>query len=285
MDSGEHIMEMLGKTRVKVRNGKVIEIGEPLIKYCPLFHELCGIKEITKEEVLKNIERRMRSFGLFSVERIVEDERPLTAFGISEILFSCLRRNFLDAVVIAADCAGSVITSNPRLVQGLGGRISGIIKTSPIPEVMRRIEQAGGIIVDRMNAEIDQVKGVKLAMEKGYKRIGVTLTSSDDARACKLLEEGDKGIKILKIAVHTTGVQWNLEEILCFDLITLCASRILRERLSGIAKAQAGRKIPVIAVSDFGKEALLERAMDLDNLLIVREKIPCTESDQPYPLI
>ena len=33
----EHIMEMLGRCRVKVRGGRVVESSQPQIDYCPLF--------------------------------------------------------------------------------------------------------------------------------------------------------------------------------------------------------------------------------------------------------
>jgi len=182
----------------------------------------------------------MRTFGLFTRDRIIEKETTYATFGASEILSSCLRRNFLDCAVIAADCIGTVVTSNPRIVQGLGGRISELIKTSPIPEVIRRVEAAGGVVVDKKNAHIDQVEDVKIAIKKGYGRIGVALVSPEEARTCKILEK-DRSVKILNVAVHTTDVRWSVEDILCFDLITLCASKNLRKSLKGLAKAQAGK--------------------------------------------
>ena len=56
----EHVIEALGKTRVVVRDGKVVEVGEPKISYCPLFDKHRGIKEITSETVRKNIEFRIQ---------------------------------------------------------------------------------------------------------------------------------------------------------------------------------------------------------------------------------
>ncbi|MCS7103203.1 MAG: DUF2099 family protein, partial [Candidatus Korarchaeum sp.] len=232
--------------------------------------------------IMKNIEYKIENFGMFTKNRVIYDEKIYATFGTTEILSSCLRRGFLDAVVIVADCAGSVIASDPKLVQGLGGRVSGIIKTSPILEVIEKIEKAGGIVVNK-NAEINQIKGVKMAIDSGFKRIGVTLTSVEDAKICKELE--DNTVKILTIAVHTTGVNWSREEILYFDLVNLCASKTLRENIVGIAKAQAGKKIPIVAISDFGKEALLERAKDLDQFLLTLEKIPLRDVEEPYPLI
>ena len=50
-----HIMEMVGKTRVVVKDGKVVEVGEPEVEWCPLFAKLRGVQNITPEEVKKNM--------------------------------------------------------------------------------------------------------------------------------------------------------------------------------------------------------------------------------------
>ena len=42
-----HIMEMVGKTRVVVKDGKVVEVGEPEVEWCPLFAKLRGVQDIT----------------------------------------------------------------------------------------------------------------------------------------------------------------------------------------------------------------------------------------------
>ncbi|ACV24423.1 methanogenesis marker 8 protein [Methanocaldococcus fervens] len=278
-----HIMEALGKAKVVVENGKVVEVTEPKIKYCPLFAKHRGIKEISKETIKENIEFRIRDFGLFTKNRVVEEGRYIVPFGASEILMSALKRNVLDAVVIVADCAGTVITTDPNLVQGLCGRISGIIETSPILEVIEKIEKAGGVVLNKNTAEINQFEGVKKAIELGYKRIAVTVTNLEDAKRCKSLENDD--IKILTFGVHTTGIEWSDDITKYFDLITACASKVLREKLKGKIKAQIGKTIPIFALSDFGKEILLERAKDLDNILITIEDLPKLSDNQPKPLI
>ena len=278
-----HVMEALGKARVVVENGKVVEVSEPKIKYCPLFAKHRGIKEITKESIKENIEFRIKDFGLFTKDRIVEESRYIVPFGASEILMSALKRKVIDAAVIVADCAGTVITANPNLVQGLCGRISGIIETSPILEVIERIEKAGGVVLDKNTAEINQFKGVKKAIELGYRKIAVTVTNLEDAKRCKSLEDNE--VKILTFGVHTTGIEGSEEIADYFDLITACASKVLRDELKGKIKAQIGKTIPIFALSDFGKEVLLERAKDLDNVLITIENLPALSDNQPKPLI
>ncbi|GFO96384.1 methanogenesis marker protein 8 [groundwater metagenome] len=52
-----HVMEALGKTRVVVENGKVVEVGEPQTEYCPIF----AITQCGKEMLLEGI-RIFRKF-------------------------------------------------------------------------------------------------------------------------------------------------------------------------------------------------------------------------------
>jgi putative methanogenesis marker protein 8 len=78
-----HIMELLGKTRVVVKDGKVIEVGEPEVKWCPLFAKIRGIQKITPEEVRKNMEFRISDFGMFTDKRRLE----LEDFVITQPLF------------------------------------------------------------------------------------------------------------------------------------------------------------------------------------------------------
>ncbi|MHC1596879.1 MAG: DUF2099 family protein, partial [Methermicoccaceae archaeon] len=65
----EHVMEALGRTRVVIRDGQVVEVGEPQIEYCPIFHAAYGVERITKEAVKRNIELRIRNDGMFTKNR------------------------------------------------------------------------------------------------------------------------------------------------------------------------------------------------------------------------
>ena len=46
---GRHVMEALGMSRVVMEDGKVIEVSEPRVKYCPLFKKHRNIDELNKE--------------------------------------------------------------------------------------------------------------------------------------------------------------------------------------------------------------------------------------------
>jgi len=278
-----HIMETIGKAKVIIKDGKIVNVGEPLIKYCPLLDKHRNIKNVDKEVVRKNIKYRIKDFGLFTEDRLIEQE-TFVGFGASEIFMTALQKKLLDAVVSVCDGAGTVITDNPLLVQGIGGRLSGLIRTSPLLILIKRIEKAGGIILNRKTAKIAQVEGVRKAIEMGYKKIGVTLMSVEDAIECKNLENDD--IKVVTFFVHTTGTKKAEEAIKCFDMITACASKNIRQVVEGKIKAQAGVSTPIFAVTQIGKELILERAKEVDRpLLVSAEKLPLFKGNQPHPLV
>ena len=43
----EHIVEAIGLSKVTIKDGKVIDVSEPKLDYCPLFHHHRGIDDIT----------------------------------------------------------------------------------------------------------------------------------------------------------------------------------------------------------------------------------------------
>ena len=45
----KHVIEALGRARITVQDGKVVDVGEPKIEYCPLFHKHRGIEKLTPE--------------------------------------------------------------------------------------------------------------------------------------------------------------------------------------------------------------------------------------------
>ena len=161
------IMEIMGKTRVVVKDGEVIEVGESELEWCPLIDKLSGVQKITPEEVKKNVESKIKDYGMFTSKRQLLGQDTFVAFGASEIMMSGLRSGFLDATVTACDGAGTVISNNPELVQGIGGRMSGLVKTEPISDVIDGIQKLGGTVLDNKTASIDPISGVKKAAELG----------------------------------------------------------------------------------------------------------------------
>lgn len=262
-----HIMELVGKTKVVVKDGKVVEVGEPEIEWCPIFDKVRGIKKITPEDVKNNMEFRIKDFGLFTGKRKLELEN-FVGFGASEVMMTGLRRELLDTTVTACDGAGTVITNNPTLVQGIGGRMSGLVETEPIEGIINGISERGGIVLEPSTAAINPVEGVKKAAGLGFKRIAVTIADPNTAKALRELET-DLGLELTIIAVHVTGL--GKEEALALgdysDITTSCASKHVREVVKPLA--QVGTAVPLFAITQRGKELLLERAKEVESPILI----------------
>ncbi len=280
-----HVMELLGKTRVVVEDGKVVEVGEPQIDWCPLFDKMRGIKKVTKDAVRENMEFRIKDFGMFTDNRILEHE-VFVGFGASEIMMSGLRRDLLDTTVTVCEGAGTVITNNPTLVQGMGARMSGLVETEPIDGIINGITERGGVILDPSSAIIDPVAGVEKASQLGYRRIAVSAVDPNTAKKLREMEAGLE-LDLTIIGAHTTGLSREdaLELINYVDIITGCASKPIRDVIKPLA--QVGTAVPLFAVSQKGKELLLERAKEVESpILINTMPLPALpEHKQPRKMI
>ena len=277
-------MELLGKTKVKVKDERVVETGEPLIKWCPLFDKVRGIKEITPEAAAANMEFRMRKHGMFTSKRKLE-MGVFVGFGASEVMMTATRRGLIEAAVTVCDGAGTVITSNPSLIQGMGGWISGLVKTDPIPEVLAGIEERDGTVLDPKIALIDQVAGAKLAAER-YSKFAVTVADADDAEELRALEI-KQNVQILIVGVHLTGISEEDADrlVAAADIVTSCASKFIREKVRPLV--QVGTAVPLFGLTRWGKEVLVERAKEVDRpILINTMPLPVLpENKQPRPLV
>ena len=268
-----HVMEMVGNARVVIENGVVTEISEPVITWCPLFEKARGIHKITPDEIKKNMEFRIQTFGLFTPNRLLDDFEDFVGFGASETMMSGLQHGIIDATVSVCDGAGTVITSNAMLVQGMGARMSGLIETSPIPETIQKIKDRGGTILNEETAVIDSFAGAKIAAEMGFKKIAVTVVDSETCLKLRELEaefnkkSADK-IYFLIIGVHVTKLSEADSKTMVenADIVTLCASQCLRKAKPML---QVGTAVPLVALTQAGKELLLERAKYVKNTLLV----------------
>ncbi len=281
-----HIMEMMGKARVVVKDGKVIEVGAPEVEWCPLFVKLRGVQKMTPEEIRKNMEARISELGMFTEKRKLEFETTVVAFGASEIMMSGLNSGFLETTVTACDGAGTVISSNPALVQGIGGRMSGLVETEPIDAVIKGIEERGGTVLAPSTASIDPAGGVRKAAELGYKKIAVTVAGAETATKVREIES-ELGLDLLVIAVHVTGVSREEAQSLLenSDIVISCASKYIRELAKPLVQVAAA--IPLFALTQKGKELVIERAKDIESpILINTMALPVLpEHKQPRELI
>jgi len=277
-----HIMEMMGKARVVVKDGKVVEVGAPEVEWCPLFVKLRGVQKMTPEEIRKNMETRISELGMFTERRKLLGLDTYVAFGASEVMMSGLRRGFLETTVTACDGAGTVISSNPALVQGIGGRMSGLIETEPIAGTIKGIQENGGVVLDPSTAAIDPAGGVRKAAEMGYKKIAVTIADSKTAKKVREIE-AELGLDLIVIAVHVTGVsREEARELLeNSDIVISCASKYIRELAKPLV--QVAVAIPLFALTQKGKELVIERAKDIESpILINTMELPVVpEEKQP----
>lgn len=268
-----HVMEALGRSRIVIEDGKVVEISEPRVRYCPLFKKYRNIDEFNDETIRANMEFRISSFGMCTSSRQIR-MRDFLSFGISELLSMALSDGTIDGAVIAADGTGTCVIDDPEIVQGLGGRISGIVETEPIEEVINEIGKER--ILDPLRTAIDQFAGVSKAFAMGCMKVGVTITNADDA---SLIRDAF-GHNVIIFAVHTTGTSAGDAGRLfdSCDVITACASASIRECAKERALLQAGTKIPVYAATGTGKSIILAKLKELG-------KGPATgEEERPYPL-
>ncbi len=280
----EHVIEAIGRCRIVIRNGQVVEVGDALIQDCPLARRFAyPIPDIGKESVKANIEHRIKAFGMCTPAREVMDTREFVGFGASELLSFGLHKGLLDAVVLACDGAGTVVVTKPAMVQGIGGRMSGLVSTCPYPDVMNRIEKGGGYVLDRENASIDQLTGVALALVQGFRKIAVTVAIPETAEAVRRIHP-----KTMIFAVHVTGLSKPEAEMLVSssDLVTSCASKTIRQAVGKNALLQAGIAIPVFAMTMPGKNLILEKIrLSPEPVLVKSTKLPSPGDQQPEPLV
>ncbi|MCZ7399850.1 MAG: DUF2099 family protein, partial [Candidatus Methanoperedens sp.] len=271
-------------TRVVVKDGKVVEVGEPIADWCPVFSKVADVSKLTREEAKKNMEYRIREIGMFTPKRRF-DYGIFVNFGASEIMMTALRRGLIDSTVTVCDGAGTVITDDPALVQGMGALMSGLIETEPIPEIIDGIESRGGVVLDKETAIIDQVMGLRKACELGYKNIAVSVTAPRDAGELRAIEK-EYNVNLILIGAHLTGLKYGdaREFIEKMDIITGCASKTVRHMVKPVL--QAGTSVPMFAITQKGKEMIIERAKDIDSpVLINTTELPVLPGHkQPRPL-
>ncbi len=283
-DPDIHVIEAIGRCRIIVRDGVVVEVGPPLIHECPLARRFARpVHPITADAVKENIEHRIRAFGMCSADRQVLSSGEYVGFGASELISYGLSAGLFDAGVIACEGAGTVIAPTPRLAQGIGGRMSGLVRTTPIPGVIASIELNGGIVPFRDTAALDQPEGVQVAFASGFSNIAVTVATTGDARKIR-----DDYPAAFIIAVHTTGI--TPEEAAVFadtcDIITSCASRAVREVAGPRALLQAGSSIPVFAMTGRAKDLILDKIKETGGqFLVTGAKLPFSGDTLPDPLI
>ena len=259
-------------SRVRISSRGADVLTEPLIECCPLHKTLYGANEIDAETVKSCVEKKIRDFGLCCRNRRFDSD-PMVAYGASEMMSVWLEKGSIDCAVVVCDGAGTAITNNGRFVQGIGARLTGIVHTSPIQEVIERIERNGGHVLDKAYARIDQLEGVKLAVKRGFRHIAVSVAGfqTEAISEIRRFEDTEK-IGVLVFSVCNTRVEKrDVKHITKSDLVCASASTTLRREIGKRALLQIGVTIPVYALTPKGKElALTYLAAFKDKLVVFR---------------
>jgi putative methanogenesis marker protein 8 len=285
---GKHEVEV-AKSKVRIEDGKVEVLTDPLVKRCPLRLHLYGCEEEDRETVKRVLESHIKDLGMYTSERnftLVDDP---VSFGASEMIMDAMRDGLLDAAVAVCEGVGTVVITRPDVVETVGAHMTGIVSTTPIPEVRKGLLRQGSFVLDD-KCTIDQVKGFNKAVKAGYRRVAVTIVASRPEDAEKIRSQSKKlRAEALIMAVHSTGIDEDQAARLAesCDIVWACASRAVRDVIGPKALMQIGTGIPVFALTRLGKLIVLNRALSMpDQFLVHRAKLPRLDDDrQPRPLI
>ncbi|MCX6673623.1 MAG: DUF2099 family protein [Methanothrix sp.] len=284
----EHLLEM-AKARVRVKDGKIEVLTDPLISCCPLRRDLYSIEKESRESVERVLQGHMQEPGMYGPQRVLELQEKPVSFGASEILMDAMGEGLVDAAVVVCEGAGTVVAARPDVLQAVGAHMTGLIQTEPIAEIQEGLAKRGCLLLDRQ-ATVDQMRGYERAVAAGFQKIAVTVAGTNAHDAAALREVGAKlRTRPFLLAVHTTGISEAQATALSqsCDLVWSCASKAVREVVGKIARLQMGISIPVFALTDEGKRLLLNRALHFSGPLAMhRAGLPLApEGKQPEPLV
>jgi putative methanogenesis marker protein 8 len=254
---GEHEIYCCG-SHVRISQEGPTVLSQPAIRYCPLHEALYGTKKIDAQAVQESVNRKITRFGFCCRNRCF-DADPAVAYGASEMMSVWLRESQIDCAVVVCEGAGTVLTSNEKLVQGIGARLTGIIRTSPIPETIRHIKNSGGVILDEASARIDQVEGVKRAFSLGFRHIAVSIASFQAGAISEIrnLDKTEERDVLVFSVCNTRASKQDVKHVAKADIVCASASTILRKEIGPKALLQVGITIPVYALTQKGKELVL----------------------------
>ncbi len=284
---GEPVHELLCRgARVRIRGCKVEVLTDPAVVSCPYVRAVYGIDRVDREAVRRIIKRKIEEYGHFCPHRSLKSDR-IVPFGSSEMI-SAVMGEILDAAVVVCDGVGTVITENPELVQGIGAAMTGLIRTTPILKVVRRVEGMGGEVLDP--PRIDQVEGVRRAFREGFRRVAVTVIGLN-AEIIPQLRELEESVEGAKLAIFSTCNTLVPEEHLRYlemaDIVCSSASRLVLRRIRRRALMQLGIGIPVFALTRLGKRIALRYLEEMKSPFVVsRARMPYViEEKLPTPAL
>ena len=277
-----HVIEALGKAEVVIENGKITYIGEPVVDYCSIFDNGQHNGNLTKEFIKSNINKRIDEFGMCTPQRSIDVEDTMS-FGTSETLKTNMINGNVDCVVGACEGVGTLLIDDAELVQGVGGRVSALISTTPIDEVMDKVGREN--VLNPETAELNPLKGLEMAIERGYKNIAITIIPTEMVKDLRQHPKPED-VNIYIFVAHTTNVSKKEAEMLFdyADVISGCSSINIRETAEERKPYYAGKKVPLYAVTENGKKLLNER-LEYIGYELCEKKYPQDFTQSPKPLI
>jgi putative methanogenesis marker protein 8 len=245
-----HITRALGAI-VVVSDGEVIDIDTSgALRSCPM-QTWFG-----SAEPAAYVRQKIAEFGHFRCCRQTRQYDIAVPYGTSEMFMMALRRGIIDCAITVSDGAGSVISADPSVVQGIGARMNGVFYTTPIREVIDRYRELGCLVSD--DGRIDQAGAVRTAAAAGYRRIAVTVNAfyGESYQGIRRLED-EVGADIILAAVCSTGVSKERARDLArhADIGWSCASNHVR-KLGRSAILQLTYGIPIFIYSRKGLELM-----------------------------
>ncbi|WP_455645370.1 methanogenesis marker 8 protein [Methanosphaera sp.] len=282
MVNDKHVIEALGKSKVTIENGIVTNVEMPNIDYCPIFGKYHKIDKLTPEFIKKNIQYRIDDFGMCTKDRKVKLDDMLSV-GISEILRSNVKLGYIDCVVGACEGVGTLLMTDPDIIQGVGGRVSGLISTTPIPEVIEKVGKENVLFPE--TAELNPLKGIDLAIERGYKNIAVTVLAGSYLQTIRE-HKIPSDVNLYLFIAHTTGISAKeaKEAFKYGDIVTACASKHVVNQAEKIRAYYYGNSVSIYTASEKGHEFLDNRLKDINKPLSIN-KYPQDKSLMSKPLI
>lgn len=278
----KHVIEALGKAEVVIENGKITYIGEPVVDYCSIFDNGQHNGDLTKEFIKSNINKRIEEFGMCTPQRSFDVEDTMS-FGTSETLKTNMINSNVDCVVGACEGVGTLLIDDADLVQGVGGRVSALISTTPIDEVIDNVGRDN--VLNPETAELNPLKGLEMAIERGYKNIAITIIPTEMVRDLRQYPKPEN-VNIFIFVAHTTNVSQKEAEMLFdyADVISGCSSINIRETAEERKPYYAGKKVPLYAVTENGRKLLNER-LEYIGYELCEKMYPQDFTQSPKPLI
>ena len=300
-DHPVHITRMFGSYVLigydENKNQKALMATPIPIKYCPLMFQLLkevggsvaesmlktlkeeGADKVESQKMCELINQVVIKGGYFDTSRPLNSCEANVLFGASETIYSAFEDGCVDAAVIVSNNLGTIITTNAPGTQGAVKRMTGLFYSSPSKELNETANEAGIIPVFEHFANIDQLEGVKMAIELGYKNIAVSIAADDNILHKEFVKlEEEHGVNIYRFGLCSTGISEETAKIMMedADVIWACASKWVREYVQPNAIAQVGVKIPVSIMTEDGYKLvsahLARLNLDCDLASIVPQK-------------